>query len=73
MTFIQIGKWTYKYLVGPFTCGIVPPSGRKHLATIEEVQGDGKLAATRDSQSGTGDGRLAPDEVAAYIVAKGIK
>jgi hypothetical protein len=73
MTIIEIGKWKYKYCVGPFTVGIIPPSGHKHCATIEKVQGDGKLAETRNSQTGTGDGRVSPDEVAAYIVAQNIK
>jgi hypothetical protein len=68
---ITVGKWNYRYMVGPYTIGIIPPSREKHIASIADVR-QGATGPT-GLNNGTADARVLPEEVAAYIVAQGLK
>ena len=72
MNRIDVAGLSYKYLVGPYTVGIICKNGRKHVASIEEVHGDGKLADTRTADGELLD-RVSPTEVAAYILNNKIR
>lgn len=62
----EVGNFKYKYLVGPYTVGIITPSGKKHFRTIKEVRNDSVAAPA--VENGTADNRLTADEVAAYVI-----
>lgn len=57
---ITVGKWTFRYIVGPFTVGIITPTRKKHVASIAAVR-QGRRVTSQDY-------RVAPEEIAAYIV-----
>lgn len=66
---ITIGRWSFRYIVGNHTVGIVPPSRKKHIATIKTVR-KGVTGPTGLEENGLADNRVSPEEIAAYIVAK---
>lgn len=65
MYHFDIGKLHYKYLVGPYTVGIITPSAQKHFRTIREVRGDRPELVNFD---GSSDNRLTAEEIAAYVL-----
>ncbi len=67
MYHFDIGKLHYKYLIGPYTVGIITPSAQKHFRTIREVRG-GRTTETMDIKNGSSDNLLTAEEVAAYVL-----
>ncbi len=68
---IEIGKGIYTYLVGNHTVAIITPSRKKHIAYLHAVR-DEKLSENR-IQNGTADGRIAPEEIVAYVLKLDLK
>ncbi len=68
---ITVGKWDYHYIVGPYTVGIITPTRQKFMAALADVR-QGATGPT-GLDNGTADSRVLPDEVASYIIAKGLK
>jgi hypothetical protein len=68
---ITVGKWDYRYMVGPYTVGIITPTRQKHIASIADVR-QGATGPTGVT-NGSADARILPDEVAEYILAQGLK
>lgn len=66
---LEIGKRSYRYLVGSAVVAIITPEGKKYLRKLNEIQS----SAEKRIQNGTSDGRLSPDEVADYILKNGIR
>jgi hypothetical protein len=68
---ITIGEWEFRYIVGPYTVGIITPTRKKHVATITEI----RAAATgpAEVQDGTPDWRVTPEDIAQYVVANQLK
>ena len=61
-----IGKGLFTYFVGNHHIAIIPPSRKKHVTRLAFVQNE-ELSSNR-SQNGTADGRISPEEVAAYVL-----
>lgn len=64
-----IGKLKYTYLAGHHAVAIITHRGQKHQFPIEKVQSDPRFRV----QNGTSDGRIAPQEVAAFILKRRIR
>jgi hypothetical protein len=62
----------YTYLVGTHSVGIITPSRKRYLFLIHEVSGrpEGHRLPGND---GSSDSRLHPDEVAAFVLKRGLK
>jgi hypothetical protein len=59
----------YRYLVGNHSVGIISPTRKKHLATIEKVKSMWTGApVVPDILYGQYDRRITPEEVANYIL-----
>jgi hypothetical protein len=71
MYHIELAGMKYRYLVGPYNVAIITPSRKKHLVLLSDV----KNPAVRlpDPPNGSADDRVAPEEVAAYILTKNLK
>ena len=69
---IQIGKKNYTYLVGNHTAAIIPPSGKWVEASFDAFREAAKDISVIHIQNGTADGRIAPEEVVAYVLKHGI-
>ncbi len=65
----EVGSKTlkYRYLVGPYTVAIIPPSRKKHIASLAAIREAAKGFAVHN-QNGTADGRIAAEEVVAYVL-----
>lgn len=57
----------YRYLVGPYTVAIIPPSRKKHITSIAAVRDAAKGFAVHN-QNGTADGRIAAEEIVSYVI-----
>jgi len=68
---IMFGSLKYTYFVGNHTVAILPPSKKKHLASFAAIASE-ELSSNR-SQNGTADGRISPEEVAAYILKHNLR
>jgi hypothetical protein len=68
---IMLGSLKYTYFVGNYTIAILPPSKKKHLAQFAAVAN--KELSSNRSQNGTADGRISPEEVAAYILKQNLR
>lgn len=62
----------YTYLVGNHTVGIITPSRKRLMFPIHEVSGRPEGQRLPDS-TGSADGRLHPDEIAAFVLRRGLK
>jgi hypothetical protein len=62
----------YTYLVGSYTVGIITPSRKRHTFPIHEVTGrpENHRIGTKD---GFADDRLHPNELAAFVLKRGLK
>lgn len=68
---ILLGKQPakYRYLVGPHTIGIIPPSRQKHIVSINKVRAAWTGAEIAiDTRNGMHDARVTPEEIANYIL-----
>lgn len=65
---IQIGKKNYTYLVGNHTAAIIPPSGKWVKDSFDAFREASKDISVIHIQNGTADGRIAAEEVAAYVL-----
>jgi|HubBroStandDraft_1064217.scaffolds.fasta_scaffold127873_3 hypothetical protein len=66
---IQIGKGIYTYLVGNHTIAIIPPNKKKWIkVTHDAIHEAAKDISVIYIQNGTADGRIAPEEIVAYVV-----
>jgi hypothetical protein len=72
MYHIEIGTLKYRYLVGPYTVGIITPSRKRHLLRIDVVTGRPANGRT-GIENGTADNRITPDEVAEYCIKNKLK
>lgn len=64
---IDVGKWTFRYMVGPYTVGILTPSRKKHICSIEAITGE-RLRRVKPATDGMPD-QVTPEEVARYVIA----
>lgn len=64
MTRITVGKWDFRYIVGPHTVGIISPTRKKHEASIAAV----REGSTRVVDTTVAHERVTPEEVADYII-----
>ncbi len=71
MYHIELGSLKYKYLVGNHTVAIITPSKKKHVTPIESVRNE-EFSSNR-TQNGTADGRISPEEIAAYVLKLKLK
>ena len=64
----------YRYLVGPYTIGIIPPTRRKHIVSIQTVREAWTGAEIPvDTRNGMHDRRVTPEEIANYILRTRLK
>lgn len=64
----------YRYLVGPYTIGIIPPSRQKHIVSIPTVRAAWTGAPIPvDTRNGMHDRRVTPEEIANYILLTRLK
>jgi hypothetical protein len=66
---LEIGKLKYKYLASPHVIAIITPNRKIRIYPLEKVQSNPKFRV----QNGTSDGRIAPEEVAAFILRHRLK
>ena len=57
----------YRYLVGPYTVAIITPARKKHITSIAAIRDAAKGFAVHN-QNGTADGRIAAEEIVAYVL-----
>ncbi len=70
---IQIGKGLYTYLIGNQTVAIISPSRKKLEVTFAVLKEAFAGTPITYIQNGTSDGRIAPEEIVAYVLKYGIK
>lgn len=63
---------TYTYLVGAYTVGIITPSRKRYNFPIHEVTGRKENSRT-GTNNGFADSRLHPDELAAFVLSRGLR
>ncbi len=64
----------YRYLVGPYTIGIITPTRQQHLVSIEKVRASWTGAPiAADTRNGMHDRRVTPEEIANYILKARLK
>jgi hypothetical protein len=74
MHHITVGKWNFRYIVGPHSVGIITPTRVKHTATIVDIRAASiNGAVTYDDLPGSSDIRVTPGEIASYILAHQLK
>jgi len=64
----------FRYLVGPYTVGIITPTRQKHIASIPKIRAawtGAPIAA--DTRNGMHDRRITPEEIANYILISRLK
>lgn len=62
---IEIAGMKYRYIVGPFSIGIVTPSRKRYIVPMMDILNP---FLSRHPKNGSADDRLSPDEVAAYVL-----
>ena len=76
MHHVTVGKWNFRYIVGPHSVGIISPTRAKYTVPIDAVRQAALLnpgIATYDDLPGSSDNRVSPGEIASYILAQQLK
>lgn len=61
---LEVGNAKYKYLASPHVIAIITPTRKTRIFKLAEVQSNPSLRV----QNGTSDARIAPEEVAIFIL-----
>jgi hypothetical protein len=70
---MQVGKWEFRYIVGPYTVGIITPTRQKYTVEIPRIVDPKNRVGLESAVLGSADNRVTPTEVANYILAHQLK
>jgi hypothetical protein len=65
---IKIGKGIFTYLVGNQTVAIISPNRKKFEVSFGAIHEASEGLPVNYTQNGTADARIAPEEIAAYVM-----
>jgi hypothetical protein len=66
---INIAGFDYRYIIGPYSVGIITPSRKRHVVGLNEICNPLTVRPT----NGSADDRVSAEEVTAYVLDRKLK